>query len=247
MLSLELFHVQTNTHFELPPNLGVIRIGKPNDQIAPDINVSELPDVEAVSRFHAEIFLEGSTYHLADVGSSNGTFLNNIRLEPRNRYPLNLGDRIDLGQESKVTFIFQPKQHDPSTPNVTVIQPEIVQNSKQRRVDRSSKLVGLVLMVAGIVILIGNTQVGLFVRIPGVLLCIAGVVVLISRPAYRNLGWILIGLGITIMLFTANVFASVSLLAVLASSALFIAGYQLFISGKIWDYSLRSIKGIFKN
>ena len=235
-LSLELFHVQTNTHFELPPNLTVIRIGKTNDQIAPDINVSDLPDADAVSRFHAEIILEGSIYYLADVGSSNGTFLNSTRLEPRNRYPLNLGDRIDLGQEGKVTFIFQPKQHDPSTPNLTVIQPEIAQNSKQRTVDRSSKLVGLVLMVAGIVILTGNTQIGLFVRIPGVLLCVAGVIILISRPAYRNLGWISIALGIAIMLFTANVFASVSLLAVLASS-----------SGKIWNYSMRSLKGIFKN
>ncbi|MGF1934969.1 MAG: hypothetical protein RM347_011280 [Nostoc sp. ChiQUE02] len=35
-LSLELFHVQTNTAFELSPDISVFHIGKPNEQIPPN-------------------------------------------------------------------------------------------------------------------------------------------------------------------------------------------------------------------
>jgi pSer/pThr/pTyr-binding forkhead associated (FHA) protein len=256
-LSLELFHVQTNTSFELLPNLAVIRIGKPNDQIAPDVNVLALPNADIVSRLHAEIQVEESSYYIIDIGSSNGTFLNNIKLEPGKRYPLRLGDKIDLGHEEKVTFLFQYKQDlvftsgSPLTHPATVIQPQIVQpqiieNKKQPQVDRSSKLVGLVLMIAGIVILAANTQLGLFVRLPSVLFCIAGVIVLTQRHLNRSIGWVLIGLGIAIMLFTGNIFASVNLLAILASAALLFTGYQLFNKGKVLNYSLRSFQELLK-
>jgi pSer/pThr/pTyr-binding forkhead associated (FHA) protein len=255
--NLELFHLQSNTSFELPPNLPVIRIGKPNKQIAPDINVLALPNADVVSRLHAEIQVEQNTYYIIDVGSSNGTFLNGVNLEPKKRYPLNLGDKIELGQQENITFIFQHKQnfastsHSRLTDQSTVLQPEIIQpetigNNKQRQVDRPSKLVGLVLMVLGILIISANTRIGFFIGIPSVLLCIAGVIVLSRRHLNRNTGWILIGLGIAIILFTGNLFASVNLFAVLASSALLFAGYQLFNTGKVLNYSLHSFKGLFK-
>ncbi|ARV59378.1 phosphopeptide-binding protein [Nostocales cyanobacterium HT-58-2] len=256
-LSLELFHVQTHTSFELPPNLAVIRIGKPNDQIAPDINVVALPDADIVSRLHAEIQVEESTYYVIDVGSANGTFLNDVKLEPTKRYPLSLGDKIDLGQDEKVTFIFQNKQNFVSTSHPTPIRPatviqakivqsQVVENNKQLQVDRGSKLVGLLLMVVGIVIISANTQIGLFVRIPGLLLCIAGVIVLTQRHLNRNIGWVLIGLGIAVMFLTGNIFASVNLFAILVSSALLFAGYQLFNTGKVLNYNLRSVRELFK-
>lgn len=109
-IGLELFHVQTDTSFALLPTLTTIRIGKPKNQLLGDINVSDLPNANFVSRLHAEIQIEQKIYYLVDVGSSNGTFLNNIRLEPNNRYQLNLGDKIDLGPGSKVTFLFLNKQ-----------------------------------------------------------------------------------------------------------------------------------------
>ncbi len=251
-LILELFHVQSDTSFELPPDFAVIRLGKPKDEYMPDINVSSLPNADFVSRRHAEIQVAESTYYLVDVGSSNGTFLNNIRLEPRKRYQLNLGDKIDLGHGSKVTFIFLQKQNvvfqsDTMLNNpATVIQIEFGGNTEQTPMERFTKLAGLVLMVAGILILTANTQIGIFVRIPGVILCIAGIVVLIWRHAYRNLGWFLIALGITVMLFTGHAFGSASLLAILTSCALLVAGYQLFTTGKILNYSLRSLKELIK-
>ncbi len=249
-LSLELFHVQTNTSFELVPNFPVIRIGKPNETINPDIDVSTLPDADIVSRIHAEIQVEGNIYYLQDAGSSNGTYLNNIRLEPKTRYPLNLGDKIDLGQGEKVTFVFQSKQQNQaniiSISNPTVFQPQSAENNKPIKVDRTSKLVGLVLMGVGIFFLTANTQVGILVRIPGILLLIAGFVALMMPRINNIIAWILIGLGIAVMAFTSNAFLSTNLLIILVSSALLFVGYQLFNTGKVWKYDLRSLQEIIK-
>lgn len=246
-LILELFHVQTDTSFELPQNFSVIRLGKPKDKIMPDINVSTLPNADFVSRLHAEIQVEKNTYYVVDMGSANGTYLNNIKLEPTKRYPLKLGDKIDLGHGGKVTFIFLHKQEivNPSDNTIlnnppTVLQIELVPNTKPSAKERLGKVVGLVMMVAGILILTVNTQIGISVRIPAALLCFVGVVVLTWRRQYQNLAWFLIALGFTVMLFTSNAFTLVSLVAMLASCTLLITGSQLFTTGKILNYSLGS-------
>ncbi|MEH2052028.1 FHA domain-containing protein [Nostoc sp.] len=249
-LSLELFHLQTNTAFELPPNTAVFHIGKANDQIPPDIDVSNLPDADVVSRIHAQIQIHLNNYFIEDLGSSNGTFVNNTRLEPRTPYQINLGDRIDLGQGEKVTFIFQDKiQHQQnllSPANSTQMQAQITLNSKQSPVNQITKYIGFALMVAGIIILTANIRVGIFFGIPGLLLCISGIFVLCQQRINPNLGWILIAVGIVVIAFTGNVFASVNLLVVVASSALFFAGYQLLNTGKILNYDLRSLYRLIK-
>lgn len=102
-----LLHLQTSASIELPQSLTVIHIGKPNDRIPPDIDVSGFPDSEIVSRIHADIRLEGDAYYLEDVGSSNGTYINNVPLPMGNRHRLRPGDRISLGKGDKVTFLFQ--------------------------------------------------------------------------------------------------------------------------------------------
>jgi pSer/pThr/pTyr-binding forkhead associated (FHA) protein len=102
-----LLHVQTNTILELPQNLSVIHIGKPNDRIPPDIDVAGFPNSEIVSRIHADIRIEGDTYYIEDVGSSNGTYINNTPLAMGNRHRLRPGDRIALGKGDQVTFLFQ--------------------------------------------------------------------------------------------------------------------------------------------
>jgi pSer/pThr/pTyr-binding forkhead associated (FHA) protein len=102
-----LLHLQTSASLELPQSLTVVHIGKPNDRIPPDIDVSGFPDSEIVSRIHADIRLEGDAYYLEDVGSSNGTYINNVPLPMGNRHRLRPGDRIALGKGDKVTFLFQ--------------------------------------------------------------------------------------------------------------------------------------------
>lgn len=102
-----LLHVQTDTTFELLQNLSVIHIGKPNDRIPPDVDVSGFPNSEIVSRIHADIRVEGDAYYIEDVGSSNGTYINNKPLAPGNRHRLRVGDRITLGKGDLVSFLFQ--------------------------------------------------------------------------------------------------------------------------------------------
>jgi pSer/pThr/pTyr-binding forkhead associated (FHA) protein len=102
-----LFHLATQTRIELPLALPLIHIGKPNDLVPPDIDVSGFPDSDIVSRRHADIRVEGDSFYLEDVGSANGTYVNHVPLAPGNRHRLRSGDRISLGKGDKVTFIFQ--------------------------------------------------------------------------------------------------------------------------------------------
>ncbi|MDV2999963.1 MAG: hypothetical protein N5P05_001569 [Chroococcopsis gigantea SAG 12.99] len=85
----------------------MIHIGKPNDRVPPDIDVSGFPDSDIVSRVHADILVEAGIYYLEDTGSSNGTYVNHTPLLPGNRHRLRAGDRVSLGKGDKLTFIFQ--------------------------------------------------------------------------------------------------------------------------------------------
>jgi pSer/pThr/pTyr-binding forkhead associated (FHA) protein len=138
-LTLELLHVQSNASFALPANQELIRIGKPNELIVPDINLADLAGTDIVSRQHAEIQADGNNYYLIDLGSVNGTYLNDVVLEPKKRYLLNLSDRISLGRENKVTLIFQHQQSSPQTEMLktsqTVFQPQVAKPVHQNSVD----------------------------------------------------------------------------------------------------------------
>lgn len=105
--SARLLHTQSDTVLELPTHVAVIHIGKPNDRIPPDIDVSGFANSDIVSRIHADIRVEGDAYYIEDVGSSNGTYINNLPLLPGNRHRLRAGDRIALGKGDRVSFLFQ--------------------------------------------------------------------------------------------------------------------------------------------
>ncbi len=106
-VSARLVHVKTNTQIELPQNLSVIHIGKPNDRVPPDIDISGFENSEVVSRIHSDIRVEGDAYYIEDVGSSNGTYVNGMSLLPGNRHRLRPGDRISMGKGDLVSFLFQ--------------------------------------------------------------------------------------------------------------------------------------------
>jgi len=106
-VTARLIHVQSDREIELPQSLSVIHIGKQNDRIPPDIDVSGFTNSEVVSRIHADIRVEGDAHYIEDVGSSNGTYINNLPLLPGNRHRLRPGDRISLGKGDMVTFLFQ--------------------------------------------------------------------------------------------------------------------------------------------
>lgn len=106
-ISASLLHVQTNVVIEIPHNLSVVHIGKPNSMIPPDIDVSGFPDSDIVSRVHGDVRFEGDAFYFEDTGSSNGTYINNTPLAVGNRHRLRAGDRISLGKGDKVSFVFQ--------------------------------------------------------------------------------------------------------------------------------------------
>ena len=65
----------------------------------PDLDLA--PDggfVEGVSRQHAKILQTDSSFFVEDVGSTNGTFLNDECIKPYLLYPLRAGDTLQLGR-----------------------------------------------------------------------------------------------------------------------------------------------------
>jgi len=62
------------------------------------VNDIVLPDVEKrISGRHARIDRAGGSYRVVDLGSTNGTFLNDRKLEPQNAVEIKDGDRISIG------------------------------------------------------------------------------------------------------------------------------------------------------
>ncbi len=102
----QLTHIQSGTVIDIPNNVNVLHMGKPNDQIPPDIDVSGFPCAEVVSRIHADLRIENDSVYVEDTGSSNGTYINHNVLPKGNRHLLRVGDRISLGKGDLVTFLF---------------------------------------------------------------------------------------------------------------------------------------------
>jgi signal transduction histidine kinase/pSer/pThr/pTyr-binding forkhead associated (FHA) protein len=89
------------TRFELHANQGAVSIGREAG------NAIQVDDHE-VSRRHAEIRRVGDGYVLGDLKSSNGTFVNDTRIE---RSELSSGDRIRLG---RTILIYAKDGDDPA-------------------------------------------------------------------------------------------------------------------------------------
>jgi ribosomal protein L40E len=105
-----LRHLGTQERIELPIGKNLVFLGKPNDEIPPDIDVLRFAGSEIVSRVHALIHnVNDEAFYLEDAGSSNGTFLNDepIKAGTRWRKRLQPGDTIALGKGSKVSFRFE--------------------------------------------------------------------------------------------------------------------------------------------
>ncbi len=71
----------------------------PLSNIFPEVDLSRFDPHTKVSRRHARIWREGDAFMVEDLGSVNGTMINDvIRLEPREPRALDSGDRIKLGE-----------------------------------------------------------------------------------------------------------------------------------------------------
>jgi NADPH-dependent 2,4-dienoyl-CoA reductase/sulfur reductase-like enzyme/pSer/pThr/pTyr-binding forkhead associated (FHA) protein len=89
----------------------------------------------SVSRRHAEISYANGHYVLRDLGSSNGTFLNQQPVQPGSVHLLTSGDVLSLGQ---VTFAFRHQQADPGASVLLRIQKPPTGESMSATMQRSS-------------------------------------------------------------------------------------------------------------
>lgn len=81
---------------EITPKDGVTTLGRTSD------NDIAFPGDSNVSRYHAEIESRGGEFCLIDLGSSNGTTVNGVKVSGETY--LKPGDRILLGGSSEVSF-----------------------------------------------------------------------------------------------------------------------------------------------
>jgi serine/threonine-protein kinase len=90
---------ELDASFNLQRESNLVGRTDPLSNIFPEVDLSRFDPQTKVSRRHARIWREGETFMVEDLGSVNGTVINDIiRLEPRQPRALDSGDRIKLGE-----------------------------------------------------------------------------------------------------------------------------------------------------
>ncbi len=109
-----LIHEKTQTRFELPSDKSFLYIGKKNEHIPIQIELSSLPNAHIVSRVHGIIHIKKHDYYLEDAGSLNGTAINGKPLKPGTRFRRKLasGDIITLGKNRTIKLKFEIIQEE---------------------------------------------------------------------------------------------------------------------------------------
>ena len=88
------------------------------------MRVGRVPDNQLVvndtqvSSHHAQIYPDGQGYSIVDLGSTNGTFVNEQRLTPNMPYHLNANDRIRVGN---TFYSYEMSYSSPDMQNVSPI------------------------------------------------------------------------------------------------------------------------------
>jgi len=92
---------QPGASYDLAPQM--VTFGRNDSQsgtsVTYDLTSQEEGEIRMwVSRNHAQCALLQSGWHIADLGSRNGTFVNDHPVEPGKPHPLKVGDRVRFGQ-----------------------------------------------------------------------------------------------------------------------------------------------------
>jgi FHA domain/zinc-ribbon domain len=93
---------------------GEITVGRYSPgEIAPSLDLNPYNgSVLGVSRQHAIITRNDEGYTIKDMGSTNGTWLNDVQLEPQRTYPLHSGDLIRAAQVIMNIYFRLPSASD---------------------------------------------------------------------------------------------------------------------------------------
>ncbi len=85
------------------PTAGKVHnLDKPEVTVGRDLNTEIVINDPEISRRHARLFLQGNSYVLEDLGSTNGTFVNNQRLS--GPHMLRPGEVITFGERITAAF-----------------------------------------------------------------------------------------------------------------------------------------------
>jgi pSer/pThr/pTyr-binding forkhead associated (FHA) protein len=85
---------------EIPTKAEVV-IGRedPISDVFPDVDLTSLGGMEkGVSRKHAIIHRSGADYTVEDMGSTNGTYINKKKIQPRAPQMIKAGDELRFGK-----------------------------------------------------------------------------------------------------------------------------------------------------
>ena len=69
-----------------------------------DFDLASLSMDYGISRVHASLRQTDNGYQITDLGSSNGTWLENDRLIPKIPYDVESGDRVRIGRLNMLVF-----------------------------------------------------------------------------------------------------------------------------------------------
>ena len=90
---------ELDSSFHLQKESSLIGRSDPHSNIFPEIDLSPFDPQTKISRRHARVFRRGDVYLVEDLGSINGTIINDsVRLAPHQPRALESGDKLRLGE-----------------------------------------------------------------------------------------------------------------------------------------------------
>jgi ABC-type multidrug transport system ATPase subunit len=106
---------------------------------APDNGLC-LSDDLSVSRYHAQVAWTANQFVITDVGSSDGTYVNGVRIPAQSPHRLNHGDQIRIGTQFELQFLSETAPVYSAPPSVS---PPYLSGPNQGPVGPQKTIIGL--------------------------------------------------------------------------------------------------------
>jgi len=147
--------------------------------------------------------------------------------------PLNIAEieaeLIETTEKPLIPQIIPPthiqlQKHQTNKPKIQFINIEKFKYLNQK----TSRFLGIILMVAGFIYLAASTRIGVVFNAYIILLWIAGGYLIFQNKINKQWGFLLIGISLIMMLLTSQIIAFANLLQLIIAFALMGLGYYLF-------------------